>query len=90
MAHSSQLAKNVVPMVREYIEARLKESQTILKADLENPSSSGGSCSSCSCKDDFSEIKRRLDYIEQRYSEDDKYALSRGKIFQLMHELGIE
>jgi|3_EtaG_2_1085321.scaffolds.fasta_scaffold48176_2 hypothetical protein len=90
MPHSSQLSKNVVPAVREFIEARLRESLNLLKTDIDQRVERGGGCSSCSCKDDFAEIKKRLEFIEQRYSEDDRYALTRGKIFQLMHELGIE
>ncbi|MEK9747184.1 MAG: hypothetical protein VW443_00535 [Pseudomonadales bacterium] len=87
MAHSSQLAKNIVPIVREYIEARLSEFAVKIEEALFRKLNKPQQKVEIPDLDDF---RRRLEYIEMRYSEEDKYKLTRGKIFQLMHDLGID
>ena len=47
-------------------------------------------CANCSCKQQIQEVMWKLNSLNARYHEDDKYALTKAKLITLMQKMGIE
>lgn len=47
-------------------------------------------CVNCSCKQQMEEVMWKLNSLNARYHEDDKYALTKAKLITLMQKMGIE
>lgn len=86
---SEQLAANIPPLVREYIDAKVRE----LKAELQTPIQMTAEALAASGKD----IKVRVDdmeakvaYFQDKYENAPEYRITKAKIIRLCKELGIE
>ena len=75
---------------KQWIKAIVKEAieEHELKTKL-TPVAAEGS-SDCSCKGQRQELTWKLNSLNARYHEDDKYALTKAKLITLMQEMGIE
>lgn len=47
-------------------------------------------CGDCGCKEQIQEVMWKLNSLNARYHEDDKYALTKAKLITLMQKMGIE
>jgi|TARA_B110000444_G_C18851570_1_gene606140 hypothetical protein len=75
---------------KQWIKAIVKEAmeEHELKTKLTPVVAEG--CSDCSCKGQIQELTWKLNSLNARYHEDDKYALTKAKLITLMQKMGIE
>ncbi len=81
---SAQLAANMQPLVRDFVEAKVDEELRKAVADL------SAKIESISAKKEIADLGDRLGAAESSMRVDDKYSLTRAKLIRLMREMGIE
>lgn len=81
---SAQLAANMQPLVRDFVEAKVEEELQKVSADLL------AKIESISAKQEIKDLISRLEATESSMRVDDKYSLTRAKLMRLMREMGIE
>lgn len=86
LTNFSGLQKDWIKAVaREAAVAAVAEVRTELLGVFQNSSAGGDSQSKV-----YQDIVKRLDSVESRYVEDDKYTLTKAKLVRLMKQLGID
>ncbi len=81
---SAQLAANVQPLIRDYVEAKVSEEIGKVVADLSIK------IESVMAQEAITDVKDRLESAESSMRVDDKYSLTRAKLIRLMREMGID
>lgn len=86
---SEQLAANIPPLVREYIDAKIRE----LKSELEMPIIETTTALANLTKDvkvRVDDMAVKVDYFQDKYENAPEYRITKAKIIRLCKELGIE
>lgn len=76
---SKQWMKAIVKEAMAEVELKTKLSPVVVEG-----------CANCSCKGQIEELTWKLNSLNARYHEDDKYALTKAKLITLMEKMGIE
>lgn len=76
---------------RDWVKAYVAETMAVEMLKLRNElTQTIAARPSCSCEGKLAEVSSDVEALKDRYSEDDKYTLTRGKIMALMARLGLD
>jgi hypothetical protein len=89
MTTKEQLDPMIDPLVRAYIEIAIAEAMLPLTTQLEAFITERRQ-GLAALQDAAATLAAQMANLEQRYVEDDKYALTKPKLIRLMNKLGID
>jgi len=94
---SYQIEKNISlePLAKDYIKALVNEKMDALQEEVsghftELKALIATSNMTCSCTPQVDDLVKKMDYLEARYKEDDKFTLTKSKMINFMVQEGIK